>query len=188
MELLDRPVAAATADRPPKASNSSATVSMPGTMMAPCHLVNHDSCHAPGITALAKDGGMPRYQRKAAYSLTQKQIGTRLKWARELVEPNRAEFARWMGVDRTTIQKIEDGDRAPSVFNILEFALALRVTADYLLFGAMRGIDGEMAARLAAAHPELVANQPSAAPHSAGNFADNSALKPRKPGRSRAVA
>jgi transcriptional regulator with XRE-family HTH domain len=83
------------------------------------------------------------------------EIGARIKWARELVEPNRAEFARLMRVDRTTLQKIEDGDRAPSIFNILEIAHRLRVPTDYLLRGTLTGVDGELAALLVTEHPEL---------------------------------
>lgn len=86
----------------------------------------------------------------------QKDIGRRIKWARQLVEPNRAAFARLMGVDRTTLQKIEDGDRAPSIFNVMEIAHRLRVTPDYILLGSLKGVDGELAARLVALHPELL--------------------------------
>lgn len=108
----------------------------------------------------ANDGGMPRQKRPVAYTELQRQIGQRILWARELVEPNRAAFARSLGVDRSTVQKIEDGERPPSIFNVMDFAHTLRVTPDYILWGAMRGIDGELAARLAAVHPELGQSPP----------------------------
>lgn len=98
---------------------------------------------------------MPKEKRPESYSKVQEQIGRRIKWARELVEPNRAEFARDMGVDRSTLAKIEDGTRAPSVFNVLDIAHRLRVTTDYILIGTLRGVDGELAAMLVARHPEL---------------------------------
>lgn len=98
---------------------------------------------------------MSKKARPEAYSKIQREIGLRIKWARELVVPNRAEFARLMGVDRTTLQKIEDGDRAPSVFNVLDIAHRLRVSPSYILDGSMQGVDSEMAFRLGQAHPEL---------------------------------
>lgn len=125
--------------------------------MAICHRVKDDICHATGWHLASDHVGMSKEARPAAYSEIQKMIGQRIKWARELVEPNRAEFARAMGVDRTTLQKIEDGDRPPSVFNVMDLAARLRVTPNYILGGSMRGVDGEMAALLAVEHPELVA-------------------------------
>ena len=98
---------------------------------------------------------MAKEKRPDAYSDVQAKIGERIKWARELVEPNRAAFARAMGVDRSTLQKIEDGTRAPSVFNVLDIAHKLRVTPDYILKGTLKGVDGELAAALAVRHPEL---------------------------------
>lgn len=86
----------------------------------------------------------------------QTMIGRRILWARELVEPNRAAFARLMGIHRTTLQKIEDGNRTPSIFNVIEIAHRLRVSTDYILIGTLRGVDGELAARLIQAHPELL--------------------------------
>lgn len=106
---------------------------------------------------------MAKVKRPETYSEIQADIGQRIKWARELVEPNRAEFARTLGVDRSTLQKIEDGSRAPSVFNILEISHILRVSPDYILTGNLKGVDGEIAGRLAHGHPELLSVIPSAA-------------------------
>lgn len=90
------------------------------------------------------------------YSAVQKAIGQRIRWARELVEPNGAAFARLLGIHKTTLQHIEAGKKPPSIFNVLDIAHRLRVTCDYILRGSLRGIDGEMAARLAVLHPELL--------------------------------
>ena len=98
---------------------------------------------------------MAKQKRPDAYSEVQLKIGHRIKWARELIEPNRAEFAREMGVDRSTLQKIEDGSRPPSVFNVIDLAHRLQVTPDYILTGSLKGVDGELAGRLVALHPEL---------------------------------
>ena len=98
---------------------------------------------------------MSKVARPAAYTAVAEQIGARIRWARELVEPNGAEFARAIGVDRSTIRHIESGRRPPSIFAVIEISHALRVTPDYILLGKMQGVDGELAARLGAAHPEL---------------------------------
>lgn len=102
---------------------------------------------------------MARYKRPPGVTDIQREVGLRIRWARELVEPNRAAFARLMGVDRTTLQKIEDGDRPPSIFNVMEIAHRLRVTCDYILTGSLRGVDGELAALLVSQHPELMRNR-----------------------------
>lgn len=99
---------------------------------------------------------MAKEKRPETYTAVQIAVGRRIKWARELVEPNRASFARLMGVDRSTLQKIEDGDRPPSIFNVLDLAHRLRVSPDYILTGSLRGVDGEMAGMLVARHPELL--------------------------------
>lgn len=111
----------------------------------------------------------------------QGEIGSRILWARELVEPNRAQFARDLGLDRSTVQKIEDGDRPPSVFNVIDFAHHLHVTTDYILIGSMRGVDGELAAALAAAHPEL-GQDPTFSPNTSDTAtAPGKHRKPKKP-------
>jgi transcriptional regulator with XRE-family HTH domain len=100
---------------------------------------------------------MSRTARPQAYTALQKKIGERIQWARELVVPNRSEAARILGLDPSTLSKIEDGTRAPSIFNIIELANKLRVTADYLLRGHITSrMDEEMALKLAALHPELI--------------------------------
>jgi DNA-binding XRE family transcriptional regulator len=101
---------------------------------------------------------MARYRRPNSVTEIQRQVGLHIRWARECVEPNRAAFARLMGVDRSTLHKIEDGSRPPSIFNVLEIAHRLRVTCDYILTGSLRGVDGELAALLVSQHPELAPN------------------------------
>ncbi len=82
-------------------------------------------------------------------------LGTRLKWARELVEPNRASFARSLDLDHSTIRNIENGTRSPSVILLMQICHSLRISVEYLLRGELRGVDGELAALLLAHHPEL---------------------------------
>jgi len=163
---------------------------MRDSLMAICHQVKHDNCHAPKYIPVAQDGNMSRKGRNASYRELQAEIGQRLRWARELVEPNRAAFARVIGVDRTTVQKIEDGDRPPSVFNVIEFCHALHITPNYLLLGSMQGLDGELAAALAARHPELSLHHHSPSdPHNPGTAsASDSAKRPKKPAAKLKVA
>lgn len=101
---------------------------------------------------------MAKSKRPAAITDLQKGVGERIMWARELVEPNRAAFARAMTVDRSTLQKIEEGSRAPSVFNVMEISHRLRVSADYILHGSLVGVDPELARELVRRHPELLAD------------------------------
>ena len=97
-----------------------------------------------------------KVKRPEAVTDVQRAVGARIKWARELVVPNRAEFARIMGVDRSTLAKIEDGARPPSVFNVMDISHRLRVSADYILHGSLVGIDQELARELIRRHPELL--------------------------------
>lgn len=99
---------------------------------------------------------MAKEKRPPAVTAIQKAVGARIMWARCEVEPNRAALAADMRIDRSTLAKIESGDRPPSIFNVIEIAHRLRVTTDYILLGSLRGVDGELAARLATKHPELL--------------------------------
>ena len=91
-----------------------------------------------------------------------------------------------MGIDRTTLQKIEDGNRAPSVFNVLDLADRLRVSTDYILRGSMRGVDGELAALLVARHPELMPHPPGGGTPRTATDGDTSP-RPMTPGRPQAA-
>lgn len=100
---------------------------------------------------------MSKHARPEAYSIVQKGVGTRIGWVREILMPNRSELARLMGIDASTLAKIEDGTRAPSIFNVIEIANRLRVSTDFLLRGLLTArTDEELALELAARHPDLV--------------------------------
>jgi transcriptional regulator with XRE-family HTH domain len=103
---------------------------------------------------------MSREARPPAFTAIQAEVGRRMTWARSLVEPNRAEFARLCGVDASTLAKCEDGSRAPSIFLIRDYANRLRVSTDFLLFGTLIGIEPELERLLIAHHPELVLAPP----------------------------
>lgn len=82
--------------------------------------------------------------------------GMRIRWARELVEPNRAEAARKLGIDVSTLRYIEDGKTNPGVFLTLKLCHSLRISLDYIVAGTLIGVDPELAALLAVRHPELM--------------------------------
>ncbi|GBR12429.1 MULTISPECIES: helix-turn-helix domain-containing protein [Asaia] len=125
---------------------------------------------------------MAKHKRPDSLAIVQRAIGRRITWARELVFPNQSECARLLGVDASTLNKIEKGDRAPSVFLILSLSNRLRVSTDFLLKGVLNGrTDGEMALRLAALHPELVLQQQDTAFHMGKNTPCDMPEPPRRP-------
>ena len=86
---------------------------------------------------------------------SEKAFGQRLQWARILVEPDRAEFARAIGVSLSTLHYLESGERSPSVPMLKIICHSLRITFEYLSDGDVRNVDPWMRARLLDAHPEL---------------------------------
>lgn len=99
---------------------------------------------------------MSKIARPAAFAAIQAEVGQRMRIARELVTENRAEFARLCGVDASTLTKIENGERAASLFLVREYATRLRVTADFLLFGTLAGIAPDVRRRLIKQHAGLI--------------------------------
>lgn len=106
-------------------------------------------------------------------------IGRRLLWARELVCPNRSEFARKMGVDNGHICRIETGAKGPSITLLQNMCHALRISYDYVVEGRLVGVDPELLGLLIAYHPELLAE---AQRGSRGTgYLPSTSGKPRKP-------
>lgn len=127
---------------------------------------------------------MSKTARPQAYSEIQKGIGQRIAWVRELVEPNRSEAARMIGTDPSTLTKIENGERAASIFNVIELANRFRVSADFLLRGKLVSeTDHELALLLAARHPELVHQLQRKALDKGTPPASDMPARPMKPAR-----
>jgi len=100
---------------------------------------------------------MSKTPRPPSFTEIQEQIGDRIRQVRELYGIEQAELARALEVDPSTLNKIEKGKRAPSVFNIISLASRLRVSTDFLLRGQLvPQIDEEVALQLAARFPNLV--------------------------------
>jgi|SRR5215831_13416222 len=89
-------------------------------------------------------------------------IGERLRWAREMLGYSRVELAREIGVDPAFIGKIEAGQRIPSVFLVMSLCHVLHISPQYMLWGSVQGVEGELATKLLDEHPEL--RTPSAPP------------------------
>ncbi|MBS1069480.1 helix-turn-helix domain-containing protein [Gluconobacter cerinus] len=125
---------------------------------------------------------MAKHKRSDSLTILQRAIGTRIAWARELVIPNQSECARLLGVDASTLNKIERGDRAPSVFLIAALSNRLRVSTDFLLKGVLNGrTDEELALRLAALHPELVLQRQDMAPDRDKSTTSDTPDQPTRP-------
>lgn len=90
--------------------------------------------------------------------------GLRIRWAREIVEPSRLQFARKLQVDVSTIRDIETGKTNPGIELAWRIFHAIRISLDYVVVGRFTGVDPELAALLVAAHPELAPQRPPAAP------------------------
>lgn len=87
-------------------------------------------------------------------------IGQRLRWARELVYDSQAEFARAMGIDKSQLSKMESGQRALSLANLLTAGNKLRTGTDFLLTGNIAGVDRALRILLVQRHPELAELSP----------------------------
>jgi transcriptional regulator with XRE-family HTH domain len=85
-----------------------------------------------------------------------RRIGQRLAWAREAQGLTRQQLAALAGIDVSMARNMEIGDRVPSVFLAMSLCHILRISPQYLLWGMLQGVDGELSARLARQHPELL--------------------------------
>lgn len=110
-------------------------------------------------------------------------LGRRLQWARELVSGSQSQLARDVGVERSMIQKIEAGQRNPSIFLLQSLCHVLRISPQYLLSGSLQGVDGELAVMLLERHPELRTQAALPSPGKTRNSPQSSGSQTRKRGR-----
>jgi len=125
------------------------------------------NCAIPPETKCPHTRRVSKKARPISTRAITEQVGERIQWARELIEPNRSAFARIAGIDRGLLRAIETGRRVPSIFAVISLAHRMRVSTDYILTGSMRGVDGELALKLIELHPELAASSSQAAGRSA---------------------
>jgi len=98
----------------------------------------------------------------------QRARGLRIRWAREIVEPNRMQFARKLGVDVTTIRDIETGKTNPGIELAWRIFHSIRISLDYVVAARLTGVDPELANLLVKAHPELAPRPPIPRPDNPG--------------------
>ncbi|MFC7738703.1 helix-turn-helix domain-containing protein [Roseomonas sp. GCM10028921] len=100
---------------------------------------------------------MSKTARPEASTSQQAGIGQRIRWTREAAGLSLRECSEVIGVHYTTLSKIENGDRAPSILNIIALSGHFSLPADFFLRGYIRPqVDGDLALRLVAHHPEIV--------------------------------
>jgi transcriptional regulator with XRE-family HTH domain len=88
--------------------------------------------------------------------------GMRIKWAREIVQPNRYEFARTLGIDPSTIRNIENGKANPGPQLLHWICHSLRISLDYIVDGTLNGVDPHLAYALGERHRGELSPQTSA--------------------------
>jgi transcriptional regulator with XRE-family HTH domain len=99
---------------------------------------------------------MSKVKRPEATSVTQREIGDRIALVRQILDRTQKEIADALGIDPSTISKIEDGSRAPSVFNVISLATRFQCSTDFLLRGHLTGrTDEELSLVIVARRPDL---------------------------------
>jgi transcriptional regulator with XRE-family HTH domain len=105
----------------------------------------------------------PRRNRMPRASDHKVDVGRRLRWVRDLIDPNRTRLARQYNEDHTVWEKWERGAAYPDPAVMARFCDDWGVTMDWLYRGEIRASMGEeLKERLIAEHPEIVKRRPSA--------------------------
>lgn len=87
-----------------------------------------------------------------------KEIGTRLRWVREVMGISQERIAEIVGVHQTAWSLYERGKRTPDQFEVPRIAGKLKISVPYMMGQGLEGVERDLAIRLAARHPELVEN------------------------------
>lgn len=114
------------------------------------------SDHPPKLKSEKPAAKAGRYARTDADRQLLRQIGQRIRWAREVLGLTRPQLAEMIGVDVGTWAWYEQGKRFPDLMRIPDICGRLKVDTEYLIRGSLLGVEKEVAIRLAARHPELV--------------------------------
>lgn len=86
-------------------------------------------------------------------------IGQRIRWARELIYPDKISFAAAMGISPGMLTRVEDGERCLSIFNLIAAGIKLRTGVEFLLTGELRLVQSKLLRGLLRRHPELLEGQ-----------------------------
>jgi len=81
----------------------------------------------------------------------------RLRWVREALGKSQEDMAGIIGVHQTAWSLYERGERWPDQFEVPRLVAKLQISLAYLRDGSLEGVERDLAIRLAANHPELVA-------------------------------
>lgn len=79
---------------------------------------------------------------------TPENIGARLRLLRLAMRMKVRPFAERIGVDHSALSKVERGERPVSKEMLLSLYGAFEASADFILFGVRRGLDGDIRARI----------------------------------------
>jgi len=80
-------------------------------------------------------------------------MGKRLKWVRHAKGMTQRQIAEFVGLDQTTWSAYERGIRFPDQLGAVRLLAKLKISRDYLMDGVLRGVEADLAIRLALAHP-----------------------------------
>jgi transcriptional regulator with XRE-family HTH domain len=100
---------------------------------------------------------MGRPKRSDADREAMVRIGQHLRYVREAWGRSQTEIATITGIHQTTWSLYERGLRLPDQFAVERIAAKLRLDISYIWNGDLSGLEREVAIRIAASHPELVA-------------------------------
>lgn len=82
-------------------------------------------------------------------------MAQRMRWVRQLQEPDIEKAAALLGVRLDTWQRWELGLEQPNLRKLAEFAGRFNVSLDFLYSGRLVGVERDLEAALVALHPEL---------------------------------
>ncbi len=72
-----------------------------------------------------------------------KETGKRISKLREQKGLNQEQFSQQLNISRSTLSKIEIGDRTPSIDLLIEIAEVSGVSLDYLILGRIPGFENK---------------------------------------------
>lgn len=91
-------------------------------------------------------------------------LADRLRWTRELMEPDAKAVADLLGLPLETWLRWESGEEKPDYEKLVEFATRFSVSLEFLLQGNTKQVERTRLGALLRLHPELLPVEPPALP------------------------